>query len=126
MSVRHDWKALVRAHARRTGAPDLPAHTVDELATHLEDIYLDAIRDGRGDGAAMGAVNAALAESPLAGVPSPRTRMNEARAHVAAPERGWTGGLAGLAGDLRFAWRQLRRAPSFAAVAVATLGLAAA
>jgi putative ABC transport system permease protein len=30
-----------------------------------------------------------------------------------------------LLGDVRFAWRQLRRAPSFAAVAIATLGLGA-
>jgi putative ABC transport system permease protein len=33
--------------------------------------------------------------------------------------------LAGVAGDIRFAWRQLRRAPSFAAIAIATLGLGA-
>src|SRR5438105_9081772 len=38
------------------------------------------------------------------------------------PERG---GWSGIGGDLRFAWRQIRRAPSFAAVAIATLGLGA-
>src|SRR5262245_54404690 len=31
----------------------------------------------------------------------------------------------GLPGDIRFAWRQLRRAPAFAAIAIATLGLGA-
>src|SRR5215467_3400387 len=33
--------------------------------------------------------------------------------------------LSGLPGDIRFACRQLRRAPSFAAIAIATLGLGA-
>src|SRR6516162_383281 len=33
--------------------------------------------------------------------------------------------LNSLAGDIRFAWRQLRGSPSFAAIAVATLGLGA-
>src|SRR3954468_16211680 len=98
MKLRHDWKALVRAHARRTGAPHLPAHTLDELSAHVEDIYLEAIRDGRGDAEAMAAVNVALAESPLASVPASRTRPPDMRPHVAAPERGWTGGFAGIAG----------------------------
>ena len=116
-----DWKALVREHARRTGAPALPQHTVDELAAHLEDIYLDARRAGQPDAAAVRAAQAALAESPLAIVPAPRTRPPEARPHVSPRGSGWTG----LSGDIRFAFRQLRRAPSFAAIAVATLGLGA-
>src|SRR4051812_13191259 len=122
MNVPHDWKAIVRAHAQRTGAAGLPSTAIDELAAHLEDIYAEARRDGRSDADAMHAVDAALAESPLAIFPASRTRGPEARPHVSPPDRGWVGGLSGLAGDLRFAWRQLRRSPSFAAVAIATLG----
>ena len=121
----HDFAALVRAHARRTGAAPLATHAIDELATHLEDIYLDTTSAGGSEAEAMAAVEAALAESPLAMVRPPRTRQPAARPHLSPPGRGWSGGLAGAIGDLRFAIRQLRRAPSFAAGALATLGLGA-
>jgi predicted permease len=116
-----DWKARVRSHARSTGAPDLPQHTVDELAAHLEDLYLEARRTGASEADAIRRAEGALLESPLAQVPALRTRSPEARPAVSPRGRGWVG----LSGDLRFAWRQLRRAPSFAAVAIATLGLGA-
>ena len=47
MTPRHDWKALVADHARATGAADLPLHTIDELAAHLEDIYIAKRAAGR-------------------------------------------------------------------------------
>jgi predicted permease len=73
----------------------------------------------------MAAVHTALAEAPLAGVTPPRRRLPEARPLVSPPGRGWTSGVGGLVADVRFALRQFRRAPSFAAVAVLTLGLGA-
>jgi putative ABC transport system permease protein len=122
MNHRHDWKALVVRSARASGAPELPGHTVDELAAHLEDIYLESLNAGRSDAQAVADAETALAESSLRIVPAPRTRAPESRPEVADS----TGrGLTGFGGDLRFAWRQLRRAPSFAAIAIATLGLGA-
>jgi putative ABC transport system permease protein len=122
MTSRRNWKALVRRHAQDTNAADLPAHTVDELAAHLEDIYLDGISAGRSDADAYLAAETALAESALATVPRSRTRLPEALPGNAVP----TGtGFIGVAGDVRFALRQWRRSPSFAAVAILTLGIGA-
>ena len=122
MTSSHDWQALVLEHARRTGAGDLPRQTVDELAAHLDDIYADAIGQGKSDADAHDLARAALVESALAGVPRPRTRLPEARPANEVPTgSGWIG----VAGDVKFAWRQWRRSPSFAAIAILTLGLGA-
>jgi putative ABC transport system permease protein len=118
----HDWQALVRQRARQTGASDLPLHTIAELAGHLEDIYLDALSNGRTEHDAVTRATIALDESSLSIVTTPRRRPPDAPSRnesVAAR------GLVGLAGDVRFAWRQLRRSPSFAAIAIVTLGLGA-
>ena len=119
---RHDWRTIVLRHARETGAVDLPGHTIDELAAHLEDIYCEARDRGAADATAYRAAVTALAESPLAAVPRPSTRGPEVRPHNELPAGS---GITGLAGDVRFAWRQWRRSPSFAAVAILTLGLGA-
>jgi putative ABC transport system permease protein len=121
MNARRDWKALVARHAAATGA-DLPRHTLDELAAHLEDIYTDAVAAGRSDAEAYRLAETALAESALATVPRPRTRQPEARP---VNELSSGRGLTGVSGDVRFAWRQWRQSPAFAAIAILTLGLGA-
>jgi len=45
MTPHPDWKALVVEHARRAGA-NLPPATIDELAAHLDDLYLATRTDG--------------------------------------------------------------------------------
>jgi putative ABC transport system permease protein len=122
MNARRDWNALVARHAQAAGAAELPRHTLDELSAHLEDIYTEALDAGRGEAEAYRLAETALAESALATVPRPRTRQPDARP---LNEVSASPGFTGVAGDIRFAWRQWRRSPTFAAVAILTLGLGA-
>jgi putative ABC transport system permease protein len=122
MTPSHDWKALVVRHAKAGGAPGLPQHTVEELAGHLEDIYNERIGGGQSDSDAFAAARRALEESALASVPNPRSRGPVVRPFN---EISTAPSFTGLVGDLTFAWRQWRRSPSFAAIAILTLGLGA-
>ena len=118
------WTDIVRAHAEKTGGPALPSATIAELAAHLEDIYAAARADGAGDEEARRLAMQALEESPLEELSRRARQRPDSRPGAVAPEPGgsfWTG----LSGELRHALRQLKRSPSFAAVAILTLGLGA-
>ena len=112
-----NWKEIVRRHARVTGAADLSERTVDELATHLEDIYLGAVAAGRSDSDATAAARAALDASALGALPR--------RAHDTPPAFADGNRWTGILGDVRAAMRQFRRAPAVVAIAILTLGLGA-
>jgi putative ABC transport system permease protein len=108
-----DWRAIVIREARATGAPDLDDHTVEELATHLEDLYQAARARGADDGAARGEALRALRESRLAALTESRPTLHRTRSLTAVSA--WQSLGAGL--------RQFRAHRGFALLAVLVLGL---
>jgi putative ABC transport system permease protein len=119
-----DWAFIVAGHARSAGV-ELSSQTIDELATHLEDVYLAARADGADDAASRAAAHKALATSGLAPLrDEPRrdprglyARSVEDIASASRP-RSFAMGYA-----LRMALRQCRLHPAFAFVIVLVLGL---
>ncbi|MDQ3068312.1 MAG: ABC transporter permease [Acidobacteriota bacterium] len=119
-----NWKQIVEAHAARSGTPTLPAATVAELASHLEDVYAAARAEGSSHVDAERRATSVLEASSLADLSRRARQRPDSRPGAIGPEppaSAWTG----LAGEVRHAVRQLRRSPSFAAVAILTLGLGA-
>jgi putative ABC transport system permease protein len=104
-----DWRAVVRAQARRGSMP-LPDATVEELAGHLEALYEAALARGAGPEEAAAETRRALDPSSLhvlrGALPPPPAR-----------------GPLGLATAARAAVIQFRRHRGFATLAVLMLGL---
>jgi predicted permease len=117
-----DWKREISARIATLGlSPDAEADRVEELTQHFELEWAAAARLYGADQATQ-LLRAQLQATDIRewGVQTARPR---AAAPVAAPARGARYWPADLRDDLRFALRTLRRAPAFAAVAIATLGL---
>ena len=117
-----NWPRLVRRRARATGA-DLPPGAVDELAAHLEDVYLAARRDGSSEAEARARAIEALQESPLATlVDRPHRRFQDPPLPVTpagpSPFRSLS-----MSHALRLAARQFLHHRGFAFVTVLVLGL---
>lgn len=121
-----NWRAAIAAHAARAGVT-LPSAIVDEMATHLDDLYAAARGEGLTDGEARARAQAALDQSPM---PVLRPRAERA----ARRERGRQaatlpitrhGRSLNVLSALRLALRQFRLQPTFAAVTVLVLGLGA-
>jgi len=118
------WRRLVVRHAESTGV-DLSPQTVDELAAHLEDIYLSACADGQPDSAARQQAQGALETSGL--LPLRR----EPRPDLRRPRHGLANDVAAASRHrslamlyaLRMAFRQLRLHPAFSLVTILVLGL---
>ena len=108
-----DWRATVVREARATGAADLDDHTVEELATHLEDLYQAALARGASEDEARAGALRALRESRLAALTESRPTLHRTRR---------LGGVSAWQ-SLRAGLRQFRAHRGFALLAVLVLGL---
>jgi predicted permease len=104
------WRKAVRDHAD-SKAVDLAQSTVDELALHLEDLYVAARAEGVGDDEARARVRRALEESPIGRLRRPN------RLDTRNPRS------CNVVSAIRVALRQFRQHPTFALVTVLVLGL---
>ncbi|HQX81059.1 MAG TPA: ABC transporter permease [Vicinamibacterales bacterium] len=120
----HDWTSMVARYARTAGI-DLSPQTIDELATHLEDLYLAARERGEDDATAREQARQTLEASgliPLRQEPRPNPRAAQART---ANDTAFASRFRSLSMmyALRMALRQFRQHPTFALVTVLVLGL---
>lgn len=100
-----DWRRLVGRHAAAAGV-DLDSQTIDELAAHLEDIYLNAIERGTAPSEATRLAIAAIETSGLVPLKTPSRSRSLAMMYA-----------------LRMAVRQFRLHPAFVFITVLVLGL---
>ena len=120
----HDWRGLVRDHARRHRAALSPS-MVAELAAHLEDLYQGARADGSDETAAFKIAVDALRASPLEPLADAMRRESRVPRVQSADDAARAAGRRSLAMfyALKIAVRQFRHQPLFALLTVLVLGL---
>jgi putative ABC transport system permease protein len=120
----HDWTKIVATYARAAGV-DLEPQTIDELAAHLEDLYLAARDRGADDGVAVREAREALETSgliPLRTEPRLDPRASQVRTSNDTAAASRPRSLA-MFYSLRMAVRQFRLHPAFVLITVLVLGL---
>jgi putative ABC transport system permease protein len=124
--MKPDWRAALVRHATQAGV-DLPAAMVDEMALHLDDLYVAALAEGRSEHEAQARANAALAQSAMSILrdrAERNTRRERARQPIPPPSA-TRGRSLDVLNAIRHALRQFRLHPTFACVTVLVLGLGA-
>jgi putative ABC transport system permease protein len=119
-----DWRRLVRHRGREQGV-ELPLATIDELATHLDDLFVSAREDGASEDEAKARVLRALDESALA--PLEKHASRDPRRHQARladmTARAMSGRTFNVASAFRIALRQFWQHPTFSIATILVLGL---
>ena len=122
MASNIDWRHDIGVRAQAAGLT-LPESTIEEMAEHLDEIYLSAVRDGASDAEAQTRARAALDESAfdvLPPRPAPAVRPTPSPFAATAPNGRQS---LNLAGAIRLAVRQLRLRPGFATITILVLAL---